>query len=122
MAAPAVEVMPGNHPVTLPVSTPLIPCTGETGSLSSSVCGGRSVLRSAVRREGMPKSPVSRGNMVSGSKSNMLLMGRMPIITISPAAEESAVMAVAAILLPGFSSKIISASTTSSAPTVMLSR
>ena len=36
--APVVDVIPGNHPVNIPVSTPLIPGTGPTGSLQSSFC------------------------------------------------------------------------------------
>src|SRR5574344_2060817 len=48
--APAVAVRPGYRPAPRPIRTPLIPGTGPTGSLTSSLCFGILPVPADVRR------------------------------------------------------------------------
>ena len=63
MDAPTVDVIPGNHPATVPMSTPLSPGTGPTGSATESLWIG--ILVAEVSSStGMPNRPVSSGSMM----------------------------------------------------------
>ena len=64
MDAPTVAVIPGNHPATVPMRTPLRPGSGPTGSSLSSRCGGILPPSADSSRTGMPKRPVRRGSMM----------------------------------------------------------
>lgn len=74
--APTVDVIPGNHPATVPIRTPFRPGTIPTGSTSRSLCTGIPDDDEDSRRTGIPKRPVSIGSMTLPSP-------RMPRIGIS---------------------------------------
>ena len=64
MDAPTVDVIPGNHPATVPMSTPLSPGTGPTGSATESLWVGILAAEEVSSSTGMPNRPVSSGSMM----------------------------------------------------------
>ena len=64
MDAPTVDVIPGNHPATVPMSTPLSPGTGPTGSAAESLWIGILAAEEVSSSTGMPNRPVSSGSMM----------------------------------------------------------
>ena len=61
IAAPTEDVIPGNHPASVPIATPRRPGINPTGSLTRSFCAGVPEPFDASSMTGIPKSPVSRG-------------------------------------------------------------
>ncbi len=85
--APTVDVIPGNHPATHPISTPFRPAEATSGSRRSSFCAG-TLPPAAVRSTGTPNSPDSMGNIrVPSPAIPVEGMGRN--ITATPTAPES---------------------------------
>ena len=64
MDAPTVDVIPGNHPATVPMSTPSSPGTGPTGSATESLWIGILAAEEVSSSTGMPNRPVSSGSMM----------------------------------------------------------
>ena len=64
IAAPTVEVIPGNHPARVPMSTPLSPGIGPVGSFTRSDWAGIRPSLDDSSITGMPNRPVSRGIMM----------------------------------------------------------
>ncbi len=82
MITPVVDEMPGNHPTSAPARAPRM-LGAVIGSPTSSRCGGRGALPDPMR-DGMPNSPVRRGNMMLRSRAARSSHGRRRSMTTRP--------------------------------------
>ena len=89
MEAPTVDVIPGNQPATVPISTPLSPGTMPTGSATRSLCSGIPEDEEDSRRTGIPNRPVSMGSMTLPSPRTPS-MGISRVMQASPSIPDTA--------------------------------
>ena len=99
MEAPTVDVIPGNQPATVPISTPFSPGTMPTGSATRSLCSGILEEEDDSRRTGIPNRPVSMGSMTLPS-SRTPSMGISRVMHASPSIPDMAKAAAPHITFP----------------------
>ena len=99
MEAPTVDVIPGNQPATVPISTPFSPGTMPTGSATRSLCSGILEEEDDSRRTGIPNRPVSMGSMTLPSPRTPS-MGISRVMHASPSIPDTAKAAAPHITFP----------------------